>query len=230
MAHRHAIVFEESLRVPAEAFTYAGFEEWLVSGEFPETGRIDFLAGDVELDWGPEDLHIHGTVKGAIHAALHLLVAERDVGEVFVDRARFRSPAADVSVEPDVLVVLWDSLRAGRVRSVSESTRRHDRFSVIEGAPDLVVEVVSDSSVRKDTLRLPELYARAGVPEFWLVDARGEKPGFEIRTLRGGEYEGVTPQGDGWAGSPCLGLSFRLSRHRTPIGHWRYVLERRETP
>jgi Uma2 family endonuclease len=226
MAQRHAIIVEESLRIPAEAFTYAG--QWLVSGEFPETGRIDFLAGDVEVDGGPEDLHTHGTVKGAVHAALHLLVAERDVGEVFVDRARFRSPAADVSVEPDVLVVLWEALRAGRVRYVSESTRRHDRFSVVEGAPDLVVEVVSDSSVRKDTLRLPELYAGAGVPEFWLVDARGEEPRFEMRTLRGGAYEPVAPRGEGWTGSPCLGLSFRLARRRTPIGHWRYVLEHQE--
>jgi Uma2 family endonuclease len=228
MAQRHAIIFEESLRIPAEAFTYAGFEEWLVSGEFPEGGRIDFVAGDVEVDRSPEDLHTHGTVKGAIHAALHLLVAERDVGEVFVDRARFRSPAADLSVEPDVLVVLWESLRMGRVRYVSESTRRHDRFSVIEGAPDLVVEVVSDSSVRKDTLRLPELYARAGVPEFWLVDARGDEPRFEIRTLHGERYEAVTPRGDEWRESTRLGLSFRLSRHRTPIGHWRYVLEHRK--
>lgn len=229
MAQRHAIIFEEDLRIPADAFTYPGFQEWLVSGEFPETGRIDFLAGDVEVDRSPEELHTHGTVKGAIHAALHLLVAEREVGEVFVDRARFRSPAADVSVEPDVVVVLWESLRTGRVRYVSESTRRHDRFSVIEGAPDLIVEVVSDSSVGKDTRRLPELYARAGVPEFWLVDVRGQEPRFEIHTLRDGVYAVVAPDGEGWIASRCLGLSFRMPRHRTPIGHWRYVLERKET-
>jgi Uma2 family endonuclease len=228
MAQRHAVIFEEGLRIPTEAFTYEGFQEWLVSGEFPESGRIDFLAGDVEVDMSPEELHTHGTVKSAILATLHVLVADQEIGDVFVDRGRVQSAAAELSAEPDVVVVLWDSVRAGRVSYVSKSTRREDRFSVIEGAPDLIVEVVSESSVGKDTRRLPALYARAGVPEFWLVDVRLNEPRFEIRTLRDGEYAVLTADASGWIPSPCLGLSFRLARHRTPLGHWRYVLEHRE--
>jgi Uma2 family endonuclease len=225
MAQRHALIFEENLRIPAEAFTYEGFQEWLVSGEFPESGRIDFLAGDVEVDMSPEELHSHGTVKTQVATGLNVLVTQRELGEVFIDRARFRSRAAELSVEPDVVVVLWESLRTGKVRYVSESTRREERFSVIEGAPDLVVEVVSESSVGKDTRRLPLLYARAGVPEFWLVDVRAQEPRFEIRTLSEGEYAVVAVDDDGWARSARLGLMFRLTRHRTPLGHWRYVLE-----
>ncbi|MGH9362977.1 MAG: Uma2 family endonuclease [Thermoanaerobaculia bacterium] len=225
MDRGHALIYEETLRVPTDAFSYDGFQDWLVSGEFPESGRIDFLAGDVEVDMTAEELHTHGTVKGAILAVLHYLIADTDLGEVFVDSARVQSRLAQLSVEPDVVVVLWESLDAGRVRYVSMSTKREDRFSVMEGAPDLVVEVVSDSSVGKDTRRLPALYARAGVPEFWLVDVRGEEPRFEIRTLREDEYAAVDADAEGWFRSPRLGLAFRLARRRTQRGHWRYVLE-----
>jgi Uma2 family endonuclease len=225
MDRGHALIYEENLRVPTDAFTYDGFQEWLVSGEFPEDGRIDFLAGDVEVDMTAEELHTHGTVKTAVASVLHFLVADTDLGEVFVDSARVQSRFAQLSVEPDVVVVLWESLDAGRVSYVPMSTQREDRFSVMEGAPDLIVEVVSDSSVSKDTRRLPALYAQTGVPELWLVDVRGEGPRFEIRSLRDGEYAVAAADAEGWARSPRLGLSFRLTRRRTPPGHWRYVLE-----
>jgi hypothetical protein len=60
-----------NLRIPTDAFTFEGFERWAHSPDFPETGRIDFLAGDVEVDLSPEDLHTHGIVKVAIASALH---------------------------------------------------------------------------------------------------------------------------------------------------------------
>jgi Uma2 family endonuclease len=44
------------------------------------------------------------------------------------------------------------------------------RYIDVEGPPDLIVEIVSDTSVAKDTRRLPEAYFRAGVAEFWLAD------------------------------------------------------------
>ena len=43
-----------------------------------------------------------------------------------------------------------------------------------------MIEIVSDSSVAKDTRRLPAAYHKAGVGEFWLVDARGPETSFTI--------------------------------------------------
>ena len=40
----------------------------------------------------------------------------------------------------------------------------------IVGAPDLVVEVLSDSTARKDMILKKEKYRRAGVREYWMVD------------------------------------------------------------
>lgn len=39
-----------------------------------------------------------------------------------------------------------------------------------KGAPDLIVEILSPSSLRKDRLVKLRLYQRAGVREYWIVD------------------------------------------------------------
>ena len=135
--------------------------------------RIDYLAGEVEIDMSPEDVTTHGTPKAAVVACLHGLVVERlDLGLVLTDSSRLTSPAADLSAEPDVLVVLYESLQSGRVRLVPRADAAASRYTEIEGAADLVVECVSDSSVTKDSRVLLDLYHRAGVREYWLVDAR----------------------------------------------------------
>jgi Uma2 family endonuclease len=54
----------------------------------------------------------------------------------------------------------------------------------LEVAPDLIVEIVSDTSVRKDTERLPVSYFAAGVGEFWLIDARRDPLEFLIHRRR----------------------------------------------
>jgi Uma2 family endonuclease len=40
----------------------------------------------------------------------------------------------------------------------------------IKGAPDFVLEVLSDSSSRIDLLYKTQIYARAGVKEYWILD------------------------------------------------------------
>jgi Uma2 family endonuclease len=230
MARRHAIILEENLKIPEDAFSYEGFQRWADSKTFPENGRIDYLAGDIDVDMSPEDLYTHGTLKTAISSKLHILVAEAELGYVFSDSTRLKSRFAALSVEPDVIVVLRETLKAGKVRSSPASRRKSPvRYSGLDGAADLVVEVVSDGSVKKDTQRLPPLYARAGIPELWLVDARNEDLRFEIQTLRGGRYETVRPDSDGWVRSPGLGRFFRLVRHQQPeLGACFYKLEDRE--
>lgn len=225
MAREQHVFSAENNEIPRGALTFEGFHRWVESAAFPETGRIDFLDGQVEVELSPEELFSHGLVKGAIHAGLHELLAESEIGEVFTDSARYTSRTAGLSAEPDVIVVLDESLQSGRVRYVSTGGRP-GRFSEIEGAADLVVEVVSDSSVDKDTRRLPRLYALAGVPELWIADARGSDLQFQAYALRGESYVRIEPDADGWIGSERLGYLFRLTRRRTSRGTWRYSLER----
>jgi Uma2 family endonuclease len=220
---------DDTVDIPDTAWTLEGFRAWALSRDFPQRGRIDYLAGSIEVDMSPEELRTHGSVKTEISATLHDLVGRRDRGNVYIDRARVSSPPGRLSVEPDVVVVLWDSLDAGRIREIPSP--RTGKYIELEGAPDLVVEVVSDSSVGKDLRRLPPLYAAAGVPELWLVDARGRgrrEIRFEIRILESDGYRPVEPDAEGWILSPLLGLRLRLRELEPRPGRWSYRLDRKE--
>jgi len=214
----------EDIQIPRTAGELAGFRDWACSDDFPENGRIDFLDGEIEVDMSPEELGIHGLVKAEIAAVLQFLVARKGIGNVYIDRGRVSNPAANLSVEPDIVVVFWDTIDAGRTFNVP-SKRRPGRFVEMEGSPDLVVEIVSDGSVRKDLIRLPPLYAKAGIPELWLVDARGETIRFEIHRLVAGRYEIGSSDAEGWIASPRLGWRFRLQRREVRPGRWSYRLE-----
>ncbi|NPB03092.1 MAG: Uma2 family endonuclease, partial [Thermotogae bacterium] len=55
------------------------------------------------------------------------------------------------------------------------------------GAPDLVVEIVSPQTVRRDTFVKKRLYAEAGVKEYWIVYP--EERAIEVWVLKDGKYE-----------------------------------------
>jgi Uma2 family endonuclease len=57
----------------------------------------------------------------------------------------------------------------------------------IEGVPDLVVEIISPTSLRRDRYDKRELYARFGVKEFWLADVANRS--IEILSLQQGGYQ-----------------------------------------
>lgn len=234
MASNPAVIFEESLFIPAGVSVLDRFRSWTRAESFPEHGRIDFVAGTVEVDLSPEDLYTHGVVKTAITARLYPLIVDSERGNLFTDSTRIVSPAAGLSVEPDIVVVLWDSLRQGRIREVPAVKAQEGRFVELEGAPDLLVEIVSDSSVRKDNERLPRLYAAAGVPELWLADCRGAELSFEIHVLGRIEdpdsehfYQPLPTDPDGWRRSPLLSRDVRLVRRKNPLARWVYDLETR---
>jgi Uma2 family endonuclease len=210
--------------IPAAAFDLAGFRAWALSPAFPQTGRIDFLAGDLEVDMSPEDLYTHGTIKAELGAQLQILISHSSLGSVFVDRARISSPPGKVSAEPDIVVVLWESVDRGNVREIPSAKKRPGRFIELEGAPDLVVEVLSESSEQKDRKRLPPRYAAAGIPELWLCDARGPVVRFEIRTLKEGQYRLLAADDRDWVSSPLLGRRFKLTREEVRPGRWSYRL------
>jgi len=216
---------EPPLRIPPDAGTLEGFRRWSSSESFPEKGRIDFLDGELEVDLSPEDIYMHGGAKTALAAALYDRVVESGRGAVYVDCTRVVSVAARLSVEPDVLAVLWESLETGRVREVPAASRKEGRFIEFEGAPDLVVEVVSDSSERKDRRRLPPLYALAGVPELWQVDVRGPEVDLGIHHLGPAGYEQAPPDAAGWCVSRFLGSRCRLLRRAVHGSRFVFKLE-----
>jgi Uma2 family endonuclease len=80
-------------------------------------------------------------------------------------------------VQPDILFV--SSERDGIVMD-----------DEIVGAPDLVIEILSKSTAKRDTGVKKALYARSGVREYWLVDP--EARSIERLSLGPGGYESAT--------------------------------------
>ena len=65
----------------------------------------------------------------------------------------------------------------------------------VQGAPDLVVEILSPSTARRDWTQKRELYARHGVKEMWLVDPEERK--LWAMVLRDGNLEVAGEYGEG---------------------------------
>jgi Uma2 family endonuclease len=219
-----SIIFEEQIEIPLDVGTLAEFRRWALSDEFPQRGRIDFVQGRIEVDMSPEDIFSHGTLKTEILGELHYRVKRQALGVLLTDSTRISSPQANLSAEPDIVFVTSDSIRDGDVRLVRKSTGEQGRYVEIEGGPNLVVEVVSDSSVTKDTKRLPQAYFDAGVREFWLADARGALLVFQIHRRGATSFEPVAADEHGFQPSQVFGCGFRLDRRRDEDGHWQYDL------
>ena len=208
------LVLEGQIEIPLDLRCLADFRRWATSDEFPERGRIDYVAGRIEVDMSPEEVFCHGVLKGKVYASLLALVERDDLGYLFVDRTRISSIPGDVSAEPDVVFVSHEALTSGRVRLVPKAGGERDRYIEVEGGPDLIVEIVSDSSVKKDTRLLPEAYFKAGVGEYWLADARREPLVFQIHRRGQSGFEPVAADAEGFQQSTVFGRRFRLQRRR----------------
>jgi Uma2 family endonuclease len=217
------VVFEEQLEVPSIG-DLTEFRAWALSDEFPERGRIDYIAGRIEVDMSPEDLFTHGTLKSQVVSKIEARVAELDLGHTFVGETRVSSPEGNFSAEPDVVVLSHDAVDDGRVTLTPKATGEEGRYVEIEGAVDLIVEIVSDSSVRKDTQRLPAAYYRGGVREIWLIDARGQQLLFQIQRRGSSTFELTPADANGFQRSDVLDCLVRLDRQRHRRGHWVYQL------
>jgi Uma2 family endonuclease len=97
----------------------------------------------------------------------------------------------------------------------------------LEGSPDWVLEIVSDTSVKKDLVQLREAYHRAGIPEYWLVDARGDEIRLQILLRRKNGYVAAVNR-EGWQRSKVFSRSFRLEGVLNDYGLWEYTLHVRE--
>lgn len=215
------------IRLPASAFTLEGFREWAKSDEVPDHAKVTFVDQEIIIDMSGEELQAHAVVKSAVCYPLLRITDELDLGFFLLDGALVTNEAANVSNIPDATLATWDSLEADRVRLVP-STRRPGCYQELEGTPDWVLEIVSDSSVTKDTRRLRNAYHRAGIPEYWLIDARGEEVTFQILLHQPDGY-GPAPGRGGWQTSRVFRHRFKLERFRGRLGYWRFQLHAKPT-
>lgn len=198
-----AVLTVFGLEIPGDVHTLDGFRAWVSTLE--ERGlRVHFYRGRVEVDVSPQDYRSHEPLVAAVNLGLARLAKELDLGRYFMPPSWVTHEETGLSTEPDGFLVRWESFGT-RVRVNPE------RPTELLGRPDLVFEAVSATTVRKDLKELIEGYARAGVPEYWIADARQAEPSLRI-LVPGAEaaYRDAEPDPAGLVLSPTFGRCFRL--------------------
>ena len=168
-----------------------------------------------ELDEGvlyimPRPRKSHGFLQLRLYRHIDDFFDEFDEppGEPLVDFTVALSLERRVLLVPDLCIVLSGNVAVSNDR-------------MVEGAPDIVVEVISSDRSR-DLVRKRQLYAEGGVPEYWIFDPRNDTD--TLLELSNGEYvEREVLTSDDTLTTPLLpGLSIPLAdlfRHqRRPAG------------
>jgi Uma2 family endonuclease len=213
-------VFAETIHLPPSFTDLESFRTWCRSEAYPERGDVFWIDGVIWVDTHMDELDFHNAVKTEFVRVLSSIVKTDRLGYLYSDRARLVHPRANLSVEPDAIYFTKGSLESERVRRISaaDSGTRE-----IEGAADMVLEIVSAGSEKKDTVTLREKYWAAGITEYWLVDVRKDSLRFEI--LRRGPRGFVTTRKvDGWLRSMVFNRRFQLSMELDENGIPEYTL------
>ena len=122
---------------------------------FPEDGRRhEIIDGDHVVSPAPKTKHQRLVLRLASSVDVH--VDDHGLGEVFVAPFDVLLSDHDI-VQPDVVFV-----SESRLHIVDEDN--------CKGAPDLVIEVLSASTRRRDLLDKRQTFERFGVAEYWVVD------------------------------------------------------------
>lgn len=162
----------------------------------PGDKRYQLLDGEMIL--APSPTTRHQTIAQHLNLALQEFVASGSLGRLWFAPLDVVLSDHDVA-QPDILFVSNE-----RSSIVTDAN--------IQGAPDLVVEILSPGTVDFDRGYKQALYGRHGVREYWLVDPDAET--VEILTL--GE-QGLTPvatyrRGEKLASPLLEGMSLELEQ------------------
>jgi Uma2 family endonuclease len=138
---------------------------------FPADGRRhEVIDGEHIVNPAPDTYH--QTLSRRIQFQLYQQIELPGLGVVFDAPTDLQLTDFDI-VQPDLIVVLHHK------RTIVTPTK-------IKGVPDLIVEILSTSSVHHDQVLKKELYRRSAVPEYWVVDP--EEHVVEQYVLRGDTY------------------------------------------
>lgn len=124
---------------------------------FPEDDGVhrELIDGEIFVTPSAVTRHQRLSVRLALSLGNHLDLHPNQ-GEVFTARFDVVLTAYDV-VEPDILVVLGDQ------RDILTEKN-------VQGAPGLVIEILSPSTRKRDLTLKRQLFDREGVREYWIVD------------------------------------------------------------
>jgi Uma2 family endonuclease len=142
---------------------------------FPDDGmRHELIDGEHYVTPSPN--FVHQRIVGNIYFFIRTWLEEHAVGTIYLSPLDVVISRFDV-VEPDLLYISNE-----RAAQVSIDTN-------IRGVPELVIEVGSPSTRKRDETIKRRLYDRARVSEYWVVDPDVEV----VRVYRAGEQGFAKP-------------------------------------
>lgn len=144
-------------------------KEFIDLGDDPHGARCELVRGRIEVNHGP--LPPHSFTETMLSTLLDGHIAENDHGELY---GRVNTILGDRDVRrPDLVFVAKEQRHLATERA-------------IEGPPDLCVEIISPTSVKRDREDKFRQYESAGVPHYWIVEPLAHT--FEAYRLEGGRY------------------------------------------
>ena len=159
------------------------------------TKQYQLLDGRVCVGVTPSLLHQE--VSGNVFRLLDGFVRPRALGQMWIGPCDVVLDEYNVA-QPDQFLIL-----AGREHILTEAN--------VQGAPDLIVEILSPITAELDRGYKRCLYARCGVREYWLVDF--DEHQVEVLTLAQGGYvqAGLYGEGDSLTSPLLTGLRITIS-------------------
>ena len=155
----------ELLDKQAKRWTY---EEYY---KLDDDRRYEIIGGNLLMAPAPDTWHQDWSRK--LFRLIDRFVTKNNRGEVFYAPIDIVLDEEN-TVQPDIVFIATPNLQIIQRRAIF-------------GVPELLVELVSPSSVRRDRYDKKALYARFGVKEYWIGDPANKA--LEILTLKNGRYE-----------------------------------------
>ncbi len=214
-------VIDGKISVPFWVVDIDSFRRWTDEDDFPKKGSVWWLCGEVWADMSKEQIFTHVAVKTEYTSTLYNLSKRGKLGLMLGDGLLLSNFAADISGNPDATFISNETLQSDLIRLIEG---KEGGYVELQGSPDMVLEVLSASSEAKDNVILKQAYWEAGIREYWLVDARGDKPQFDILHHTAKGYA-TRRKKDGWVKSEVFAKSFRLTQSKNALRHPEYSLE-----
>jgi Uma2 family endonuclease len=146
-----------------------GYEHYVC---YPDDGRRhEIIDGDHYVNPAPNTGHQRFSSR--IQYQLHDQIEETGRGAVFTAPTDVQLTEHDI-VQPDLIIVM-------------EERRLIITPAKIKGAPNLIIEILSPSTEANDRFLKRDIYERANVPEYWIVDP--DEHVVEQFVMQNGKYE-----------------------------------------
>jgi len=151
---------------PLERYTYADYASW------DDDNRYELIDGEVFMMSAPSVEHERISRELFVQLANFLKGKQCEVFDAPFDVCLSgKGDEDDTVVQPDILVIC-DKTKLDKQK--------------YNGAPDMIIEILSPSTTKHDRLRKFNKYLQAGVREYWIADPVDKS--IAVHILESGRY------------------------------------------